>query len=173
MRSLPILLLSVLILAAPAVLAEEIPDSGDIAPGETYSYTFTEVFEDGHYYHCHPHPWMVAMVHVFPEGELASMEPGTHTHQVAIVEGETSDDWGYSVDHLSIEVGDTVVWTNDGSIVHTVSPGNPAGEDDHHHGDDHMDDDHMHEDEAADTPAPSLLLVLAAFIGVVALRRRG
>lgn len=168
MRALPILLLAA-IASAPLVHAEEIPDSGDIFPDGTYSYTFTEVFEDGHHYHCHPHPWMWAMVHVFPEGTLSSMEPGTHTHQVAIVEGNTSDDWGYTPQHLSIEVGDTVVWTNTGNAVHTVSPGNPNEDDGHHH--DHSDhDDHGdHPHGTVDTPglaAPAAIggLLLAAFL---------
>jgi len=35
-------------------------DSGDIAPGETFSYTFTEAgtFD----YFCTPHPWMMGTV---------------------------------------------------------------------------------------------------------------
>jgi plastocyanin len=38
----------------------EMFDSGDIAPGETFSYTFTEAgtFD----YFCTPHPWMMGTV---------------------------------------------------------------------------------------------------------------
>ncbi len=85
-----------------------------------------------------------------------------------IVEGADSDDWGYSPQHLSIEVGDTVVWHNNGTLVHTVSPGNPNGDDGHHH--DHGDD--HHDDESNGAPAPSLALLGLALLGLVVVRRR-
>lgn len=152
----------ILLLLVPAAQAEEIPDSGDIDPGETYAYTFQEL-EEGLYYHCHPHPQMWAMVHV-----LENRTEGTTTHHVEIYEVADFDEWGYAPQHLSIEVGDTVVWHNNGTLRHTVSPGNPNGDDGHPH--DHGDA-HPH-DESTDTPALPPLLLGAALVGLVALRRR-
>lgn len=166
MRNL-LLTATLVLFLAPVVAAEDpepIPESGDIAPGGTYSYTFTEEYVEGHFYHCHPHPWMWAMVHV-----NADTDGETTTHAVDIVEGNNSDDWGYTPQHLSIEVGDTVVWTNTGDMVHTVSPGNPD-EGEHDHGDHHDHGEHDHGDE---TPLPGFELIAAvAAIAAAAFIRR-
>lgn len=156
--------------AVPAGAQEDGFDSGDIAPGASWSHTFTEVFEEGHEYHCHPHPWMEGMVHVQPDsdGETAVV-------RVDIVEGADSDDWGYSVEHLVIEAGDTVIWTNTGDAVHTVTQvqGDGHGE----HGDD-PEGDHPHDPAAADgndAPGPAwvgVLLGIATVLTFSVLRRR-
>lgn len=159
---------TVLFLLAPSAMAEDpepIPDSGDIAPGETYSHTFTEVYVNGHHYHCHPHPWMWAMVHV-----NADTDGETTTRHVDIVEGNNSDDWGYSEQHLSIEVGDTVVWTNTGDLVHTVSPGNPDDDGTGHHHDDGHHDEH-HGDENG-IPGVGVIAALGAVLAAGFLRRK-
>ncbi len=148
----------VLLLLAPAASAEMF-SSGDIAPGESWSYTFTEVNEQGHTYHCHPHPWMQAMVHVVEDSDGE-----TKTLTVNIVEGANRDDWGYEPAHPVIEVGDTITWVNQGAAVHTVDEDEGTGDHDHDH--DHSDHDH---DE--DSPGLPFVALLLAVVGL-ALRRR-
>lgn len=116
-------------------------DSGEMARGDEFRFTFKKagVF----HYHCTPHPWMEAVVRVHEPGKAppkdthqedddTSGSPGTSsstsgsgdgptTHQVAIVEGSSTDDWGYDPSTLGVAVGDTVVWTNTGEIEHTVT----------------------------------------------------
>lgn len=132
-------------------------DSKDIAPGQSFQYTFTApgVFE----YHCHPHPWMVATITI---GEAAN-DSVPETHVVRIVEARDSKDWGFEPDELAIRAGDTVVWVNDGATVHTImgSTGVGGGHDGHDH-------DHSHPEEKK-TPAPLVLVLLGL---AVALRRR-
>lgn len=135
-------------------------DSGDMEPGETWSFTFDDEFASGYTYHCHPHPWMTAMVHVNPDtdGEVTTV-------LVDIVEGASSDDWGYSVEHLTIEVGDTVTWTNAGTMVHTVTAMSHDGS-----GGNHDHGDHDHGDDPKDTPGLPLMAALSVLLGI-ALRR--
>lgn len=91
-------------------------DSGDMDSDEDFTRTFEQA--GGFAYHCHPHPWMRALVVVEPD---SGAPPETHT--VAIVEGlpDAPDEWGFMPQNLTIEQGDKVVWTNDGSIIHTVT----------------------------------------------------
>ncbi len=124
-------------------------DSGDIRPGETFVHTFTEEHQSGHHYHCHPHKWMAGMVHVMPDTDGA-----VATHNVDIIEPADADAWGYSIEHLEIEVGDTVVWTNQGTQIHTVTMSE---------GHDH---DHDHGDAGEDAPLPSLGLLLVALLAL-------
>lgn len=158
-----LLLAALLSTAAPAG-AQDGFDSGSLDSGASWSHTFTEVNEAGHAYHCHPHPWMEGVVHVNPDSDGV-----TETVEVRIVEGATQDDWGYSVEHLSVEAGDTVVWTNTGSAVHTVTE--VAGGDGH--------GDHDHDGAAAgdgnDASGPAwvgVLLGVATVLAVSLLRRR-
>ncbi len=155
MRLFTLLALGALLLV-PTVSAF---DSGDIAPGGVWSMTFPDENPGGYSYHCHPHPFMTGMVHV-----MADTDGKVTTHSVDIVEGATIDDWGYDVQHLEIEVGDTVVWTNRGVEVHTVTEmmGDGHGHD-HDHGD-------MADDAGQDSPFPWFLGLLA--LAFVALRRR-
>ncbi|MEA2517751.1 MAG: hypothetical protein QOG16_1589 [Actinomycetota bacterium] len=118
-------------------------DSGDLAPGDKFTFTFKKA---GVYnYKCKPHPWMEGKVTVSEPGkappkeepeeedEGSSSSPsapsnpsntggsGPQTFQVNIVEGGSTDEWGYDPSSLSVGVGDTVVWTNTGSTDHTVT----------------------------------------------------
>lgn len=117
-------------------------DSGDMAPGDRFKFTFKK---PGIYnYTCTPHPWMEGAVKVHeagkapPKEEPEEEEPssssssstttssssaggGPATHQVAIVEGESTDSWGFDPPDLNVAVGDTVVWTNTGEIDHTAT----------------------------------------------------
>jgi plastocyanin len=119
-------------------------DSGDLAPGDKFTFTFKKagVF----HYHCEPHPWMEGTVSVHEPGKAppkdthedsgdgsssapppsspsnpSSSGSGPTTYDVNIVEGGSTDDWGYDPASLSIATGDTVVWTNTGSTDHTVT----------------------------------------------------
>jgi plastocyanin len=116
-------------------------DSGTMSPGDTFKFTFKKpgVF----HYNCTPHPWMEGTVKVHEPGKAppkdtgeddddeSSQPPppppssssggGPTTHHVNIVEGSSTDDWGYDPPQLTAGVGDTVVWTNTGEIDHTVT----------------------------------------------------
>lgn len=91
-------------------------DSKNLATGRSFSWTFDE--PGGFAYHCHPHPWMRALVVVTPD-------PGTQptVHRVAIVEGlpDAPSEWGFLPQNITIRQGDTVVWTNQGSMAHSVT----------------------------------------------------
>ncbi len=152
-----LLLLSVLLVVPHAAAF----DSGQMRPGDMFSHTFTEENPDGYHYHCHPHPWMTGMVHV-----NADTDGNTTTHFVDIVESEVVDDWGYSIEHLVIEVGDKVVWTNTGDVIHTVTL--MEGDDHGDHGD---HDGHGHGAHVENAPAPALGLLILGLAGL-ALRRR-
>ena len=118
-------------------------DSGDMAPGDRFTFTFKKA---GIYnYKCTPHPWMTGKITVSEPGKAPPKEEpeedeesggssapsspsnpsssgsGPTTYQVNIVEGGSTDDWGYDPAALEVGVGDTVVWTNTGSADHTVT----------------------------------------------------
>ena len=119
-------------------------DSGDMAPGDKFTFTFKKA---GVYnYKCTPHPWMTGKITVSEPGKAPPKEEpeeddssggssaptspsnptgaggsGPQTYQVNIVEGGSTDDWGYDPAALEVGVGDTVVWTNTGSVDHTVT----------------------------------------------------
>lgn len=119
-------------------------DSGTLKPGEKFTFTFKKA---GVYnYKCEPHPWMKATVRVSepgkappkeeeedePGGGSGSAPPppaakksgggdGPTTHFVNIIEGGSTDEWGYDPSGLSIATGDTVMWENTGSTDHTVT----------------------------------------------------
>ena len=117
-------------------------DSGTMEPGDEFKFTFKEpgVF----HYNCTPHPWMEGTVKVHEPGKAPPKETGDDddddesappppppassssgggptTHHVNIVEGSSTDEWGYDPAQLTVGVGDTVVWTNTGEIEHTVT----------------------------------------------------
>lgn len=119
-------------------------DSGTLAPGEKFSFVFKEA---GIYnYKCTPHPWMEGTITVHEPGKPPPKEEpkeddegsssdrpsarpsssseggsGPTTHYVNIVEGSSTDDWGYDPPILNVATGDTVVWENTGDIEHTVT----------------------------------------------------
>ncbi len=155
MRLFSLLALGALLLV-PAVSAF---DSGDIAPGGIWSMTFPDENPAGYSYHCHPHPNMTGMVHVMPD-----TDGKVRTHSVDIIEPADFNDWGYDVQHLEIEVGDTVVWTNRGAQIHTVTE--MAGD-----GHEHDHGEHEHDNAGEDSPLP-VAIGLAALAIVAVLRRR-
>ena len=120
-------------------------DSGDMEPGDKFTFTFKKA---GVYnYKCTPHPWMEATVTVSEPGKAPPKEEpeeedeggssappspsnpdpsggsgsGPSTFDVNIVEGGSTDEWGYDPPALEVGVGDTVVWTNTGAVAHTVT----------------------------------------------------
>jgi plastocyanin len=115
-------------------------DSGNMDPGDQFKFTFKKpgVYD----YNCTPHPWMEGTVKVHEPGKpppedtsedddessppppppaSSSAGGGPTTHHVNIVEGSSTDEWGYDPAQLTVGVGDTVVWTNTGEIDHTVT----------------------------------------------------
>ena len=120
-------------------------DSGDMEPGDKFTFTFKKA---GVYnYKCTPHPWMEATVTVSEPGKAPPKEEpeeddgggstappspsnpessgggasGPSTFDVNIVEGDSTDEWGYDPSALEVGVGDTIVWTNTGAVAHTVT----------------------------------------------------
>lgn len=123
-------------------------DSGPIAPGDTFVRTFDNAVALT--YKCTPHPWMTGTVIVSKPGEKPPVvvpkpkpRPGTNgrpqppaavdssdregsepmTFDAQIVEGSIADpdSWGFAPETLTVRQGDTVRWTNAGSIQHTVT----------------------------------------------------
>lgn len=137
-------------------------DSGMIDPGEVFSHTFEMAGEFE--YHCHPHMWMTASITILPADE--DHEP--QEHDVAIVEADDQDDWGYNPAHLEIHAGDTVTWTNQGTEAHTVT------EDHQENGHNGMGDDHAMGDHDGDPyiPGPGLLFPVLLFGLLLLIHRR-
>ncbi|MFP5224878.1 MAG: plastocyanin/azurin family copper-binding protein [Actinomycetota bacterium] len=122
-------------------------DSGFLRGGQSFSFTFTESTAIN--YFCEPHPWMTGTIVVSKPGEAPPKVPtkkppgggGSNnpppvvvqppvrsgnqpaTWPAQIVEGSISDpqSWGYQPDSMTVQAGDTVQWTNAGSIGHTVT----------------------------------------------------
>lgn len=133
--------------------------SDDLRTGDTFQHTFTT--EGTFAYHCHPHPWMQGEIHIEPAQN--GSEPQNHT--IKIVEPLDEGDWTFEPGSLTIRVGDTVEWVNEGEVIHVIMGGVDADGDGHHH------DDHDHGEESEESPALPLLLVAAALLAV-AVRRR-
>lgn len=105
--------------AAADMHAEAMADPGvrsiDLAPGQSWSYTFTE---EGRFdYHCHPHPWMLAGITVVPSSGRAARN---YTVEIMEPSGQSFENWTFSPAVTTIEVGDTVTWVNAGTVVHVV-----------------------------------------------------
>jgi len=118
-------------------------DSGDIDPGETWKKTFADPVSL--VYVCTLHPWMKGTVRIADEGGEAppppqrkeDSSPGASTAlaqpvrvggepvtwNVAVVEPDVADpdSWTYLPAALEANAGDTVVWTNEGVVDHTVT----------------------------------------------------
>lgn len=180
MRTL-LLAAAAVFLAAPALAQHDHMHMGDtyfdsgssddgsdwLQPGETFEFTF-DITHGTFGYHCHPHPWMLGNITV--EGEAMDhddmqnddmddgMMDGT-VHEVHIVEGNVSDinSYRYEPAELTIQVGDTVKWINDGSMAHTVTAleGTPEAHDD-----------------SAGTPGFEAVLAVAVLGTAACLRRR-
>jgi plastocyanin len=153
-------LLSILLASGGVADMQEV-DSGLLDPGESFSWTFEEPGEFD--YHCHPHQWMTGRVSVMagdPDREPTQFN-------VSIVEGDEEDDWGYDPAHLEVYAGDTVVWTNEGTMVHTVSQDHE--EDEHGMGGD-MDG---HDDLDPYIPGPAVAVFLLVLLAGLVWTRRG
>ena len=125
------LLLSGAVLAAPLAMAggdhgaivEEVAHvdgevdpglrSPDLDPGQSWSHTFTELGKMD--YHCHPHPWMLGSITIAPSSGRA---PINHTIRIVEPEGQDFEKWTWSPAITTIEVGDTVTWVNEGTVIH-------------------------------------------------------
>lgn len=117
-------------------------DSGLLEPGATFEWTFDDAVSLR--YHCEPHPWMEGIVRVAgaapppprpraerattPRGASAFAQParegdGPATFSIVAQEPSASDPqgWGFAPSSLRVRAGDTVVWRNGGSQVHTVT----------------------------------------------------
>jgi plastocyanin len=107
-------------------------DSGTIAPGATFTHTFTK--EGVYFYFCRLHGgprsgmWGVIVVSrsaasvAIPGGAPptgagnVSVPPGSAVHRVAAADGDV-----FSPHKVTIRAGDTVIWTNRDSSAHTVT----------------------------------------------------
>jgi plastocyanin len=116
-------------------------DSGNIAPGATWTHRFDTPGVVA--YHCTPHPWMKALVRVAVPGGPAPPAPaegptirsshaaaavpatarGHGRAEIAVTEGDASDpmSWGFRPADLVVDAGTTVVWRNTGSMTHTIT----------------------------------------------------
>lgn len=160
----PVFLPAILGLAAclallpPASADGLVIDSGEIAPGGSWSYTFwADVM---YHYHCHPHPFMTGTLTVgFSDGA----NPSNHT--VRIVEGSPADSstWRFAPADLVIKAGDTVTWVNEGSVNHTATQ-----EGGHHHGGEH---DPPADHNSHDAPFQGAILALAAAVLALSIAR--
>lgn len=89
--------------------------SMDLAPGQSWSHTFTA---EGRFdYHCHPHPWMLAGISVVASSGRA---PRNYTIEIMEPTGQDFEKWTFSPALTTIEVGDTVTWLNAGTVTHVV-----------------------------------------------------
>jgi plastocyanin len=99
----------------PAEEADPGVRSPDLAPGDSWSHTFTETGKFD--YHCHPHPWMLAGIEVDASSGRAPMN---YTIEIVEPVGEVFGNWTFAPAVTRVEVGDTVTWVNKGSTVHVI-----------------------------------------------------
>src|SRR5688572_30820880 len=108
-----VLLIAIAALLAPAAGAQmgqgaqgdPLFDSGNIATGTSFSWTFNETGTFG--YHCKIHPSM--------KGTVQVAAAGTATGAVAIVTSK------YAPPSITIGKGGSVSWTNADAFAHTVT----------------------------------------------------
>jgi plastocyanin len=119
----------------PAAEADPGLRSPDLAPGDSWSHTFTETGKFD--YHCHPHPWMLAGIEVDASSGRAPMN---YTIEIVEPVGEVFGNWTFAPAVTRVEVGDTVTWVNKGTTVHVIQEttaehadhiGTAGGGDDH------------------------------------------
>lgn len=167
-KTILISLLAAMLLAVPALANEDAHEEAhgeeadaastdavigpDQLPGENWTHTFTTAgaFE----YHCHPHPWMIAGITV-----LSSDGSPAENHTVRIVEpaGGDPEAWAFEPSDLTIRVGDSVTWVNEGNVMHKVRQmtadhqhgAGAAPEEGGHAEDEHVDDEHATDDQTA------------------------
>ena len=102
-------------------------DSGNLAAGASYSYTFTA---PGTYlYHCNYHSWMKGTV-VVKAGSSSAASPAGLKVSMPNGAGNPNGAPGYSPDKITLVIGvnNTVTWTNNDTAHHTVtSTSAPSG----------------------------------------------
>lgn len=104
------------VLALPASASEENPIvSPELQPGQSFRVTFNQTGTLD--YHCHPHPWMVAQIVV---KESSGRQPKNWTVAALEPEGKDFEEWTWMERKLVVEVGDTVTWVNNGTVMHKV-----------------------------------------------------
>jgi plastocyanin len=97
---------------------DDVFDSGELAKGDTFSFTFDEAGEFA--YHCNIHKRMKATI-VVKEAESAPAGNETAGNETAGGEAIEIQDFQFSPDTLTVPVGTTVTWTNGGEAPHTVT----------------------------------------------------
>ena len=85
-------------------------NSGNVAPGNTYSHTFPAT-AGSFPYHCQIHPSMTGSVTV----------SSSSTTMVAAVSIISMSSGGFSPPSVTIAPGGTVTWTNNHNVTHTVT----------------------------------------------------
>jgi plastocyanin len=91
-------------------------DSGELANGNTFNFTFDKAGEFA--YHCNIHPKMTATI-VVKEAETAAKTPASSSKPKG--KSITIKDFAFSSASVKIPVGTTVTWTNKGDVPHTVT----------------------------------------------------
>lgn len=99
----------------------ELFDSGIISPGKTFQLDTSKLDLKEYDYMCTVHPWMTGEINI-----TAPFKPVTAN--VTIASGASKQAEGqkyFDPEEISVKVGTTVVWTNDDSVAHTVTSGDP------------------------------------------------
>lgn len=118
-------------------------DSGNVAPGGTWSHRFDH--PGVIVYYCTPHPWMKAVVRVaqpglappaapvqarvapvrsvatVPQPERRAGQPQRPTVRVVEPDRATPSGWGFAPAVIEAQTGDTVVWRNTGRMSHSIT----------------------------------------------------
>ena len=103
-------------------------NSGNMPVGSMYNYTFTT---PGYYpYVCAYHPWMTGSVRVLA-GHSSSSPPPVSPVAVSMPKGagNPSGAPGFAPDNITVVIGinNTVIWTNNDVVAHTVTAVNTTG----------------------------------------------
>jgi plastocyanin len=104
-------------------------NSGNMPVGSMFNYTFTA---PGYYpYVCSYHPWMKGSVRVLAGHGSAPPPPPITPIAVSIPKGSGNPSGapGYAPDNITVVIGinNTVVWTNNDVVAHTVTSTNTTG----------------------------------------------
>jgi plastocyanin len=118
-------------------------DSGNVAPGGTWSHRFDR--PGVILYYCTPHPWMKAVVRVaqpglappaapvearvapvtsvatVPQPQRQAGQPQRPTVRVVEPDPATPRGWGFAPAVIEAQTGDTVAWRNTGRMAHTIT----------------------------------------------------
>ncbi len=163
-----VLLLALALLLVPTANAEQV-QSDELQPGTTFDHTFDS--PANYTYHDHKNPSAEGSIMVMADSDGS-------TDQVDIQIRDDGGDVRFEPADITIEVGDTVRWTNSGSQVHQVmawTEGDQMDMNDMDHGGHDGHDDghgHSHGTESAESPAPPVLLTLVGLAGLATLRRK-